>query len=852
MKYIYLFILVCTLMSCHNCIDQELIAPGVSKSLAEMRKEQLSDVQYQLTFHIPHLKDDSIAALLNIQANINHTRQPIILDFKPDNTDAIEVQLNGKKTEARQENEHIIIPTDELSKGPIDISIKFTAGEMSLNRSDNYLFTLLVPDRARTLFPCFDQPDIKAIYQLNISTPEDWQVITAAKLDNESQEENTILRKFACSDKMSTYLFSFVAGQFSEESYANNDRTMQFLHQETDEKKIQYSVDTIFGLHQMAIQYLEEYTDEAFPFQKLDFASIYSHPYGGMEHVGAIQYRQSRLFLDDGATKNQELNRAKLIAHETAHMWFGDLVTMKWFDDVWLKEVFANFYADKIVNPAFPDIDHQLKFVTMHYPSAYSIDRTRGTHAIRQTLENLNNAGSLYGRIIYNKAPIMMRQLEALIGEKKFQEGIREYIHTFKNDNADWNDLIHILNSKTDLNLEKWSENWVNTAGRPVFSAHITYNKHDSIRNFRLDQHAEDGSKVIWPQVFSISLIYPDTIISAQVKSTNTSIKIKDFKGLSKPKSIIYNSDGFGYGIFPVDSTTMYSMATIKNNVARGYSYINTFENCLNGNLSVSSTFNALLNGLREEKNELILDLIAKQTQQIFWKYLNVEERDSVQYTLEDILYKRLHKSEIPGIKKTLFYMYQSVAYQGKGLERLYQFWRKELSIPQLLLNDDDYTDMAMHLALYNHPKSEEIIETAEQNITNENKKQRFVFIKPALSNNVNLRQRFFNSFRDENNRSVESWVLTACAYLHHPLRQNTAITDISLSLHLLEEIQKTGDIFFPKAWLDYTIGQYTSKEAFTEVKDYLESHQDLDPKLRNKILQATDDLFRVQTIFAR
>ena len=141
-----------------------------------------------------------------------------------------------------------------------------------------------------------------------------------------------------------------------------------------------------------------------------------SFQFGGMEHPGSIFYNAASILLDESATENQMLGRASLIAHETAHMWFGDLVTMRWFNDVWMKEVFANFMAAKIVNPSFPKVNHELRFLVAHYPGAYSVDRTAGTHPIRQELANLNEAGSLYGAIIYQKAPIVMRQLERLLG----------------------------------------------------------------------------------------------------------------------------------------------------------------------------------------------------------------------------------------------------------------------------------------------------------------------------------------------------------------------------------------------------------------------------------------------------
>ena len=107
--------------------------------------------------------------------------------------------------------------------------------------------------------------------------------------------------------------------------------------------------------------------------------------------------------LDESATQNQQLDRASTISHETAHMWFGDLVTMRWFTDVWMKEVFANFMAAKIVNPSFPRINHELRFLHAYYPAAYEVDRTAGTNAIRQPLDNLKDAGTLYGAIIYRR-----------------------------------------------------------------------------------------------------------------------------------------------------------------------------------------------------------------------------------------------------------------------------------------------------------------------------------------------------------------------------------------------------------------------------------------------------------------
>jgi len=831
--------------SCTQPKEESLtVEEGVSWTLAQFRKQQIADVHYDLSFAIPKALKDSIPAHLTLNLFISDISQALILDFMPNHVYPITVIVNEQPLEIVVEKEHVTIPSSLLVEGENRIDIDFIAGERSLNRNEEYLFTLLVPDRARTLFPCFDQPDIKATYNLHLTVPENWDAMTGASIENEETHEGYKTIHFNKTDKLSTYLFSFVAGDFEIARNEDTSFPMQLFHREKDEDKIRLSVPELFNQHNASVEFLENYTERKFPFEKLDFAAIYSHPYGGMEHVGAIQYLQQSLFLDSTATQSQELSRTKLIAHETAHMWFGDLVTMRWFNDVWMKEVFANFMADKIANPIFPDINHKLLFLTGHYPSAFGVDRTEGANPIRQELNNLNNAGSLYGSIIYNKAPIMMRQLEALMGEEAFRKGIVKYMATYAYDNADWNELISILNEDSPLDLVAWSEVWVNNPGRPVFTSSVTYTA-DKIASFEIQQHAEDGSEKLWPQMFEVTLHYADSTKSFPVRFTGKTLAIDESIGYNKPNYITYNSDGIGYGIFPLENEMLGLIPYEESVVNRAQQYINLYENTLDGNILLDDAYQTYLVGVQIEKNEFVLRLISNYLRNLYWMYTSSDERSMKLPDLESKLYARLKGNETANIKKTLFNLYSGIAYEGDGLERLYSIWHKDLRIPNLSLNKDDYTDLAMRLALYGYSKSEEVLKAEEDAISDANKKERFRFLLPALSNDPNERATFFKSFAEERNRDKERWVTTACSYIHHPLRQATGINDIAISLQLLEEIQATGDIFFPKNWLDSTIGQYTSSEAMQVVNDYLESHKDLDPKLRAKVLQSVDDMKR-------
>ena len=239
--------------------------------------------------------------------------------------------------------------------------------------------------------------------------------------------------------------------------------------------------------------------------------------------------------------------------------------------------------------------------------------------------------------------------------------------------------------------------------------------------------------------------------------------------------------------------------------------------------------------------------MITSQATNLYWNSFTKQQRKTYQPGLEKLIYTRLKQSESKNIKKTLFNTYRSIAHSEAGVKSLYRIWNKEESIENLILNKDNYTSLAQLLAVYGHPKAETILAKAKSELTNPDKIQRFEFLEPALAADPVVRTAYFEAFKDAKNREKENWVQIACSFIHHPLRQEDGIKNIAISLELLEEIQETGDIFFPLGWLNSTIGRYTSRDAFLMVENYLTSHPMLEVKLKKKLLQATDNLYRRQ-----
>jgi len=208
---------------------------------------------------------------------------------------------------------------------------------------------------------------------------------------------------------------------------------------------------------------------------------------------------------------------------------------------VWMKEVFANFMAAKIVNPSFPTVNHELRFLLSNYPDAYSVDRTAGSNPIRQPLTNLNDAGQLYGPIIYEKAPIVMRQLEMIVGQQPFRDGVREYLKKYAFGNATWLDLIRILDAKTPDNLAAWSRAWVEERGRPEFTATVRTTKTNTIERLTITMNDPLRRRLIWPQRMRITLGYADHQKDVSVYANGRETIVREATGLPKPSFVLPN-----------------------------------------------------------------------------------------------------------------------------------------------------------------------------------------------------------------------------------------------------------------------------------------------------------------------
>ena len=814
---------------------------GVSRELAEWRKATIKDVRYELYFDL--VEDRGVAWLcFNLDAP-----QEVIIDFR--NTDLVrDVTMPDSGESIHKEctlaNEHIVVPASETRAGRNSIDIIFSVDNQSLNRKPDFLYTLLVPDRARTLFPCFDQPDMKATYVLHLAIPEDWVAISntaTRELDyvkewsdyyfDEPLAEDMKVVSFEPTEPLSTYLFSFVAGKFDSRTYDDGNHRFTAYYRETDPKRLA-QLDTIFEQVAASLEWLEEYTGIDYPFAKYDLIMLPGFQYGGMEHTGATLYNDSQMFLGENPTLDEELRRMQLIAHETAHMWFGDYVTMEWFNDVWTKEIFANYFAARMTEPLFPDVNHRLNRLKTYTHAAYNEDRTKGRTAIRQELDNLNNAGLIYGQTIYNKAPIVMDKIVELMGEEAFRAGIQEYLRTYAYGNATWNDLVAILDKHSEEDIETFSHAWVEKPYMPMI-----YLTQKGGCYHIIDNNAP------WRQCFNCYVAYKggkSEIIEVETKLGQGHIKFP-----RNAEVVIPNCDGRGYGLFVLpkesvewmmehigeidDDLMRQSMVTMLNEMYewRKSNALSTEER---NALTARTWLDFLISYIPREKNYLIastlngyltkpmLEVGTAEDEARLWEIASTCENTSLSRRLKMTLAHIMRSEEVCAV--------------------MYDMW---LNQSDKMLNESDAMTLAYELAVRYPERYDEIYSTQLERITNADRRNQFEYIMRGTHPDMEVRDALFESLMEPANRRIEPWTATLLGYLNHHLRQQEAVKYIYRGLEEIEEVQRTGDIFFPRNWAGALLGGHTSDEAKAEVERFLSDHSDLNQLLRNKILQAAD-----------
>lgn len=334
-----------------------------------------------------------------------------------------------------------------------------------------YLYATCGPDLASLVFPCFDQPDLKAPLTISATAPADWTVLAngAGKRVAEGRWE------FEPTLPISTYLFTVVAGPLHS-VYSEHDGIPLGLHgRRALAADLDREAAELFEVTRQSFDRLHQLFDQRYPFGRYDQAFVPEFNWGAMENPGCVVFAEEMLF-HSAPTEAERAGRAMVVAHEMAHMWFGDLVTLRWWDDIWLNESFAEYLGYRVAAEATRFSNSWSGFAAKRKGWGYDADQRASTHPIAANgLESVAEAMSNFDGISYAKGAAALRQLVAWLGDEAFFAGINEHFARHRFGNAELSEFLDVLAQSSGRDVHAWAESWLRTSGVDTLRLAVSY-----------------------------------------------------------------------------------------------------------------------------------------------------------------------------------------------------------------------------------------------------------------------------------------------------------------------------------------------------------------------------------------
>lgn len=839
--------------------------PGISRELAAQRKQQLTVVEYDVQLAIePGSSEVSGEIWVRFQlATDAEPAAPVWLDFA--GSGLSDVTVNDRPCDAPVQQGHVGVPREQLGKGWNDFRARFrspvgaTGTPLTVYREpqdgSEYWYTLVVPADCHRLFPCFDQPDLRAVLQLELDLPAAWQAVSNGKvLTTTPSGAGRRKWSFAPTKPLPTYLLAFACGPFAvaEAPIAapglDPEQPLRLLYRRSEAERME--LELLTGMHARGLAWLADRFQTPYAFDKLDLVLLPGFPYGGMEHAGAIFYRESALVFDHPPNDAELVRRSALIYHELAHQWFGNLVTMKWFDDLWLKEGFATFIAYQAIDELEPERKSWLRFLQRVKPRAYEVDATPGTTPIYQELRNLADAKSAYGAIVYNKAPAVLRALHEQLGAKRFFAGLRMYLARHAFSNADWQDLAAALQDASKDDLRAWSQSWLLTASMPRVRLALANGADGKVSRAELTQQAVHGARV-WPIDVEL-LVIPQAgeRRTLRVTGAQARIAVPDLVGSLNPLAVIANPRDVAYGQFLPDPASrlwlLDHLADEPDALLRAVGATALFDAVREAELAPAAFAAFCLTLLARETDPDCHAWLLDALGTCGLRYLTTPASDLVLQQASTLLLEQLHDGHDSGRELAIFRFLARTSRAAAVLDLCQEVAVGTCQVAGLQPGKQDRF-LAAAAVLANGAPGFQLAKVEQQFAGQDIAKE--LFLARAAVANAATKQAYWQQYcqlRDP----PEQWSQDSLAFFHWPGQEPLTLPYLRLALEQVNWVKQNRRIFYMPAWLDGFINAHSSPEALRIVDDFLGSSQ-LDSDVRNKLLQSRDGLSRAVRIRA-
>jgi aminopeptidase N len=465
-----------------------------------------------------------------------------------------------------------------------------------------YLYTQFETAAAKRVFACFDQPDIKASFALSVIAPQPWVVVSNTAMTGVEDAGNAKVHTFAPSAAISTYLAALIAGPYASWSDTYIDKPgaieipLRIFCRKSLRDYMDRDAEQLFDLTKHGFAFYNETFRVTYPFGKYDQVFCPAYNAGAMENVAAVTFTDDLVFRGQ-VTRPQKARRAETLLHEMAHMWFGDLVTMKWWDDLWLNESFATWASNLCLAEATDFVEAWTTFAAVQKPTAYRQDQLPTTHPVADDVPSLDLVYANFDPITYIKGASTLKQLVAYIGLEHFLAGLRDYFTAHAYGNATLKDLLDALQQHAgDRDLGVWSQQWLKTTGLTTLRADFDVDSGHFSRFAVTQSHAEPGGSEPRAQRIQIAVHDDDGTgklarvgepITVDVAGART--QVSQLHGVARGQLIVVNDHDDSYCSLRLDAgsldTALSRVGDIADSLTRAQVWSTIWEMTRNGEL---------------------------------------------------------------------------------------------------------------------------------------------------------------------------------------------------------------------------------------------------------------------------
>ncbi len=506
--------------------------------------------------------------------------------------------------------------------------------------SDNeiYLYTQFETAAAKRVFACFDQPDLKASFGLTVIAPEPWVVVANTLAPDIEAAGNAKAHKFTPTARISSYVVALIAGPYASwsDSYTDNSGATEIPLRIFCRKSLQQSMDRdatqLFALTKRGFTFYHTKFGVAYPFGKYDQVFCPAYNAGAMENVAAVTFTDDLVFRGQ-VTRSQKARRAETLLHEMAHMWFGDLVTMKWWDDLWLNESFATWASNLCLAEATEFVDAWTTFANVQKPTAYRQDQLPTTHPVADDVPSLDLVYANFDPITYIKGASTLKQLVAYIGRDRFLAGLHDYFTAHRYGNAEFKDLLDALQHQApERNLGAWANQWLKTTGLTTLRADFDVNAAKFTRFAVTQTRAQPGAGEPRPQRIQVG-VYDDDGTgklcrvgkSIPVDVTGAATEVRGLHGVARGKLILVNDCDDTYCSLHLDpgsrETALSRVGDIAESLPRAQVWSTIWEMTRNGALRPRDFAALVTSKVHTEHEVAVVQNLILQTQTTLTSY---------------------------------------------------------------------------------------------------------------------------------------------------------------------------------------------------------------------------------------